>query len=242
MSGGDGSGGGSGDDLAKVASRLGDGREKIRLIKVTNHKYLRIIGSKPFKRGESWGKLVLAVRRGDCRLGDWIAIAVGSNGERDSYIYLMRKGDREARDYACRSLRLIKAARRMLAKPTPLFEEVLKSIDDAFSDYFNKALDGSELAAWRLKGVVDELRGTYGGLIDVAIVAWYMTNGAVYRECVPRLFGVECREVRAGVDMPLIFIIDDALVMHARLPTYMEPTRCLLDICRIRDVSQVRGK
>ncbi len=236
---GSGGVGGSGDGLSKVASRLEGDRGKIRLIKVTNHKYNRIINV-PFKRGESWGKLVLAVRRGDCRLGDWIAIAVGSNGERDSYIYLMRKGDREARDYACRSLRLIKAARRMLAKPTPLFEEVLKSIDDAFSDYFNKALDGSELAAWRLKGVVDELRGTYGGLIDVAIVAWYMTNGAVYRECVPRLFGVECREVRAGVDMPLIFIIDDALVMHARLPTYMEPTRCLLDICRIRDVSQVR--
>jgi len=89
---------------------------------------------------------------------------------------------------------------------------------------------------------VDELRGDYGGLVDVAIVAWYMTNGAVYRECVPRLFGPECHEVRAGVDMPLIFIIDDALVMHARLPTYMEPTRCLLDMCRIRDVSQVRRK
>jgi len=237
-----GDGGGSGGDLAQVASRLGGGREKIRLIKVTNHKYLRIIGSKPFRNGESWGRLVLAVRRGDCRLGDWIAIAVGSNGERDSYIYLMRKGDRVAREYACKSLRLIKAARRMLAKPTLGFEELLRYIDNAFSEYFNSVLDGSEPATWRLRGVVDELRGQYGGLVDVAIVAWYMTNGAVYRECVPRLFGPECHEVRAGVDMPLIFIIDDALVMHARLPIYMEPTQCLLDICRIHDVRQVRGK
>jgi len=242
MSGGDGSGGSSGDDLAQVASRLGGGREKIRLIKVTNHKYLRIISSKPFKRGESWGKLVLAIRRGDCRLGDWIAIAVGSNGERDSYIYLMRKGDRVAREYACKSLRLIKAARRMLAKPTLGFEELLGQINEAFEEYFNSALDGSELAHWRLRGIVDELRGEYGGLVDVAIVAWYMSKGATYRECVPRLFGPECREVRAGIDMPLIFIIDDALVMHARLPTYMEPTRCLLDICRIHDVRQVRMK
>jgi len=237
-----GGGGGSGGDLAQVASRLGGGREKIRLIKVTNHKYLRIISSKPFRNGESWGRLVLAVRRGDCRLGDWIAIAVGSNGERDSYIYLMRKGDRVAREYACKSLRLIKAARRMLAKPTKLFGELFNQVDNAFSEYFNSAIDGSELATWRLRGVVDELRGDYGGLVDVAIVAWYMTNGAVYRECVPRLFGPECHEVRAGIDMPLIFIIDDALVMHARLPTYMEPTQCLLDICRIHDVRQVRRK
>jgi len=241
MSGEDGSGG-SGDGLSQVASRLGSGREKIRLIKVTNHKYLRIISSKPFRNGESWGRLVLAVRRGECRLGDWIAIAVGSNGERDSYIYLMRKGDGEARDYACKSLRLIKAARRMLAKPTRLFEELLGQVNEAFEEYFNSVLDGSNLALERLRGVVDELRGDYGGLVDVAIVAWYMTNGAVYRECVPRLFGPECHEVRAGVDMPLIFIIDDALVMHARLPTYMEPTQCLLDICRIHDVRQVRRK
>ena len=237
-----GVGGGSGGDLAQVASRLEGGREKIRLIKVTNHKYIRIIGNGAIKNGESWSRVVLAVRRGECRIGNWIAIAVGSNGERDSYIYLMRKGDRVARDYACRSLRLIKAARRMLAKPTRLFEELLRQVDNAFEEYFNSVLDGSELAAWRLRGVVDELRGDYGGLVDVAIVAWYMSKGAVYRECVPRLFGPECREVRAGVDMPLIFIIDDALVMHARLPIYMEPTQCLLDICRIHDVRQVRRK
>jgi len=135
-------GGGGGGDLAQVASRLGGGREKISLIKVTNHKYLRIIGSKPFRRGESWGRLVLAVRRGECRLGDWIAIAVGSNGERDSCIYLMRKGDKEARDYACKSLRLIKAARRMLAKPTKLFEELLGQVNNALRSILTGRLIG----------------------------------------------------------------------------------------------------
>ncbi|MFP3316305.1 MAG: hypothetical protein RXN91_08200 [Caldivirga sp.] len=234
MSGGDGGGGGSGGDLAKVASRLEGDRGKIRLIKVTNHKYNRIINV-PFKRGESWGKLVLAVRRGDCRLGDWIAIAVGSNGERDSYIYLMRKGDREARDYACRSLRLVAEARRLLARPTPLFEVVYANVTSAFSDYFRRSLDGSGLALERLRGVVEELRGEYGGLVDVAIVAWYMTHGAVYRQCIMRRFGFDCVEVEGGVEVPLIFIIDDALVMHARLPTYMEPTRCLLEMCNIED-------
>jgi hypothetical protein len=223
--------------LGELGGLVGMGlRGKIRLIKVTNHAFNAFASSRtPYGEGPSWVRVLAAVRRGECLVGDWVVVAVGSNGESDSYAYLMRRNDEETRKHACESLRLVAEARRLLARPTPLFEVVYANVTSAFSDYFRRSLDGSGLALERLKGVVEELRGEYGGLVDVAIVAWYMTHGAVYRQCIMRRFGFDCVEVEGGVEVPLIFIIDDALVMHARLPTYMEPTRCLLEMCHIED-------
>jgi len=213
-------GGGSGSGLAVLvelgASSLEGQRGLIRLAKVTNHKYLRLIDGRGRygRRGESWGRLILAVRRGYCDFGDWIAVAVGSNGERDSYIYLLNKSDAKSRDRVCESLRLLEEAKAINASSTAS-EDYFKVYNyvDALMGEFDHVLDNGagDSDFELLRADIDALRVRFGRhLVDLAIVAWHLNH---------------------GYHMPLVFVIDDFMVLHSRLPDYIMPTRCLYELC-----------
>jgi hypothetical protein len=213
------SGGGGDSGSAKALVTIGASvyehqRGLIRLAKVTNHKYLQYVSNGYGKRGESWSKIILSVRRGECDYGDWVAVAVGSNGERDSYIYLLNKGDYSSRSRVCESLRLLEEAKALLASTTvnPNFLKVYNLVDGLFTVFYRVLDSGAKDDDFdSLKADIDVLRFYYGShLVDLAIVAWYLDHGH---------------------HMPLVFVIDDYMVLHSRLPDYIIATKCIYELC-----------
>lgn len=214
------SGGGGGDSggikalVTLGASSYEHQRGLIRLAKVTNHKYMQYINNGYGKRGESWSKVILSVRHGTCDYGDWVAVAVGSNGERDSYVYLLNKGDFKSRSRVCESLRLLEEAKALLASTTvnPNFLKVYNLVDGLFTVFYNILDSGAKDSDFEnLRADIDALRVYYGEhLVDLAIVAWYLNHGH---------------------HMPLVFVIDDFMVLHSRLPDYIIATKCLYELC-----------
>ena len=213
-SGGGGSGSGAKALVALGASVYEGERGLIRLAKVTNHKYLQYINNSYGKRGESWSKVILSVRRGDCDYGDWVAVAVGSNGERDSYVYLLNKGDYRSRSRVCESLRLLEEAKALLASTAvnPNFLKVYNLVDGLFTVFYRVLDSGASDGDFEnLRADIGALKVYYGShLVDLAIVAWYLNH---------------------GYQMPLVFIIDDFMVLHSRLPDYIIATKCLYELC-----------
>jgi len=204
--------------LAQAAEAMVEGeRGQIRIAKITNHKYLNLVkkyygydGSKV-----NWSTVLTAVRNGECEVtwntATWIAIAVGSNGERESYVYLIPKGDNDAREKACRSLKLLKMAEAQMNR-VPWdedFADAFKKTQEAYEKLMD-AIDG-KADFIEVEAMLDELRIKYGrDLVDAAVVAHLYAS---------------------GTPMPLMFIIDEHAVIHARLPDYLAPTRCLLTMC-----------
>ena len=204
--------------LAQAAEAMVEGeRGQIRIAKITNHKFLNLVkkyygydGSKV-----SWSTVLTAVRAGECEVtwntATWVAIAVGSNGERESYVYLIPKGDNDAREKACRSLRLLKMAEAQMNR-VPWdedFADAFKKTQEAYEKLM-EAIDG-KADFIEVEAMLDELRIKYGrDLVDAAVVAPLYAS---------------------GTPMPLMFIIDEHAVIHARLPDYLAPTKCLLAMC-----------
>jgi len=214
------SGGGGGDSgIAKALVAIGASsyehqRGVIRLAKVTNHNYLQYISNGYGKRGVSWSKVILSVRRGECNYGEWVAVAVGSNGERDSYVYLLNKGDYKSRSRVCESLRLLEEAKALLASTAvnPNFLKAYNLVDGLFTVFYRVLDNGARDSDFEsLRADIDALRVYYGShLVDLAIVAWYLNH---------------------GYQMPLVFVIDDFMVLHSRLPDYIIATKCLYELC-----------